>query len=54
MLTIVKNISFKVNVTIIESWDKLPISRSKYSRNFRDYLKKILCISLIDVLLKQK
>jgi hypothetical protein len=54
MLTLVKNTGFKVDVTIIETWDKLPIPRSTLSHDFRDLSDKDLCVSVFDVLLKPK
>ena len=52
MLAIFKKAGFKVDVTIIETWDKLPIPRSKLSYDFRDLSDEDLCVSVFDVLLK--
>ena len=54
MLTIFKKTGFKVDATIIETWDKLPIPRSTLSHDFRDLSDKDLCVSVFDVLLKPK
>ena len=54
MLDIFKKIGFKVDATIIQTWDRLPISRTKLSRKFRDLSDKDLCVSVFDVLLQKK
>tara|TARA_Y100000310_G_C20543696_1_gene744568 strand:+ start:187 stop:351 length:165 start_codon:yes stop_codon:yes gene_type:complete len=52
MLNIFKKTGFKVETTIIETWEKLPISRSKLSHDFRDLANEDLCVSVFNVLLK--
>ena len=54
MLNIFKKTGFKVETTIIETWDKLPISRQNLSSEFRDISDEDLCISVFDVMLKPK
>ena len=54
MLNIFKKTGFNVDAVIIETWDKLPIPRSKLSHDFRNLSEKDLCISVFDVLLKPK
>ena len=52
MLNIFKQTGFNVEATVIETWDKLPISRSKLSPYFRDLSDEDLCVQVFDVLLK--
>lgn len=54
MLNIFKKTGFNVDAVIIETWDKLPIPRSKLSQDFRNLSDKDLCVSVFDVLLKPK
>jgi SAM-dependent methyltransferase len=54
MLNIFKKTGFNVDAVIIETWDKLPIPRSKLSHDFRNLSDKDLCVSVFDVLLKPK
>ena len=52
MLNIFKQTGFNVEETIIETWDKLPISRSKLSPAFKKLSDEELHISVFYVLLK--
>lgn len=54
MLNIFKQTGFHVEATIIETWDKLPVSKSKLSPDFIDLSDEDLCVSVFDVLLKPK
>ena len=52
MLRIFEQAGFNAEATIIETWDKLPISRSKLSHNFKGLSDEDLQIAVFDVLLK--
>ena len=54
MLRIFEREGFNAEPTIIETWDKLPISRAKLSHNFRCLSDENLQIAIFDVLLKPK
>lgn len=52
MIAIFKKTGFKVDATIIETWDELPIPRSKLSDDFKGLSDEDLCVAVFDVLLK--
>jgi len=54
MLNIFKKTGFNIDIEIIETWDKLPIPRSKLSHDFRNLSDNDLCVSVFYVLLKPK
>ena len=54
MLNIFKNKGFNVESDVIETWDKLPIPRSKLSSDFIYLSDKDLCVKVFDVLLHSR
>jgi len=52
MLKIFQLAGFNVKANVIETWDKLPISRSLLSPEFRNLSDEDLRVSVVDVLLK--
>ena len=54
MLNIFKNKGFNVESNVIETWDKLPIPRSKLSSDFIHLSDKDLCVKVYDVLLHSR
>ena len=54
MLDIFEKTGFSFEVSIIETWDKLPIDKLKISPDFKEISDEDLCVSVFDVLLKPK
>ena len=54
MLDIFEKTGFSLEVSIIETWDKLPIDKLKISPDFKEISDEDLCVSVFDVLLKPK
>jgi SAM-dependent methyltransferase len=54
MIEIFKQIGFNVETKVIETWDRLPVSRSKLSSEFNHLTDEDLCVSVFDVVLTTK
>ena len=53
MLNIFEETGFKVSSTIIETWDNLPINRSKLSSEYKNLSDEELSVAVFDVILRK-